>query len=415
MEAVHRGFLNWTEERARLLYEEVPSSAFQMVAIITESGHGEKARALALAAAYRAKHPDDWIVAVMPATGTMVEWDLAHFAKLIGILDDYIITQRQPRGPLIATLRKVFDVVYDAAPYAVRAYWAPGHVQEQAEADALVAPFSIFADGFPIENWRMRFDGLSCWDIMAYTTDLAVSPDNLVAPVDCAPWPSEDEMPPYMTVDGLKAKAARDNWERAKLTGVGKYVVIHNGAGPGCRTKVPPIATFEAVVEHLDRLGVRCVQVGVKDENYEEPLVKGCIDRRHFRLPLTNRLINGAECLVSAEGFLPYMARGLGKKAVVLFGPTPYETFAMPFHKNLEGLVERTDMFGQQSLGRACPMGTCFWGGGWAPAEKWATRCPLGMHHPDFNAEHPRAALRCLNFMEPQQVAAEVGKVVLHE
>jgi len=133
------------------------------------------------------------------------------------------------------------------------------------------------------------------------------------------------------------------------------------------------------------------------------------IDRRGTRLPLVNRLLKGALCFIGNEGFLHYMAYGLGVPAVSLFGPTPMDVYGFPGNLNLI----RGDGKGHV----ACPLGTCFWGGGFAAPQNWARQCiaagfmtegddgkPVPLH------PHP---LICMNMPLPEVAAAAIGDFVM--
>ena len=392
MHPQHSTSLNWLVERVDAFNADERDHPGMTIAILAESGRGDTARAIAFAEAVRGRYIDAHITLFTQYDGTMAKWDMAAFAKTCGVIDAHMTCHRLPPGALVSALHNKFSVVYDAMPMAVKAYWRiAAHVPAdlQIEADQRLAPYRILYDGHPIDNWRLKFTGQSQWEIMGNSSGFDVTPQGLsvATPLDCGPFPEADELPPGEKLDALKEAAGGSMWSKAKLSGVGKYVVIHDSSGPRCNNKLPPVAVFEAIAAKFHENGVRLIQVGLKGETR----IKWTVDRLGLRLGLTNRIIKGAAALIDIEGFLPYMAFGLGTPAVVLFGPTPAMVYGFPGNYNLiRGDAERNQA--------ACMMGTCFWGGGWSAGENWAETCRLGKTH---NPEWPC----CLNFMRPEDAA----------
>lgn len=402
---LHRTCLEWLVTRVRKAVDGVEGTR---IGVIAESGFGDKARALCVATATQDEYRDGHVTAIFPISGSMADYDIAHHAKLSGAAQEVIMTQRLPRPEMLAALRSEFDVIYDAAPIAVGTYWHWQWPLRQVEADLHLAPYRVLYDGYPLDNYRLRYIPVNQWQIMSTTSGLDVRSTDLLAPVECAPWPDESELPPGISHRWMRQFTGSECAERAHVgSNVGKYVAVHAGAGPGACVKVPPMAVYDAIVEHLGKLGYRCVQVGTKRERQ----IKGCIDKRGYRLPLTNAILKNAAALVAPEGFLAYMAAALNTRSCVLFGPTPIATYGLPQNANIANAEKEVGANMVVTERYGCPMGTCFWGGGWAQAENWATRCPLGTSHPDWDGESPPT--RCLNFPLPQDAAARVGENVL--
>lgn len=384
----------------------------ERIGVISGTGHGDNARGIAACQGLRTKHGRKaHIFLVTTYTRLMVELDMIASAREIGVLDSGVPIKQVPNEALVHALRPRFDVLYDVRPYAAVTYFnleKKGSqlrlaLRAQQLANERLKPFLLTALGHPFEGWRLKFCPMTQFDILSQTLGVQVSEVDLMgaAAMKCAPLP--DNCPNHLK----RGKTSADRLFKG-LEGQ-PYVVVHNGAGTESRTKVAPAPVFEAIVKALGKLGVMAVQVGqspAKDGTETEPLIEGAVDRRGYRLPLTNQLLLKSLCLVSIEGFLPFMAAALGKPAAVLFGPTMPHIFGMRFPTS-SGMEANLDLVRRDpETGRVrCPAGTCFWGGGWSTAEKWAWSCPLTEKH---NPEYPH----CMNFVEPKEAAGQVRALV---
>lgn len=384
------------------------------IGVLAGTGHGDHMRGIAFCQALKRHYDEPHIFLVMHFCGetAMTDIDLGHNAIIGGPRNAFAIAQQVPRRIAVGVLRKCFDVLYDAVPYAIGTYYNPeptasglvDHTPMQMEMNERLKPFLDFYLDHPLSGWKWKFEPYSQWDMMSASSGIQVDEEDLIPPFDLADVPKDIAIAdmegkaqnPAELAALLLSKGGSPSWEKAKLKDVPRYIVVHNGTSPLCDIKQAPPDVFKAIISRLKADGIRCVQVGYKDDVHE-PKMKDVIDRRGFRLPITTRLISEAIALVDIEGFLPYVARSMNKASVVLFGPTPVHTFV---------LTESIPLVNQGAAGgMACPVGTCFWGGGFSRAERWAARCPLGEEH---NPQYPH----CANFMEPAKAAEIVAGAV---
>ena len=374
--------------------------------VLAEQGCGDTARAICLCGALHAAEPDTHITLVGHYDGRLTKRDMAWCAHQAGAVDAYIEAwpvlhgekrSRMHRGDLLAALRGHCDVLYDAMGVAVGEHHRDD-VAAQHEADRRLAPYRILYDGYPEDNWRLKSAERSWAGFMAETTGLPVDIRDLAlaASVECAPHPDTAEVPPWDTLTDLVARSGSDDADAATVTPGLPYVVIHAGAGARCANKVMPKAVADAIIRALESKGFPCCAVG----NRGDLALPTAWKRMSLRLPLVNRLIQGAVCLVDSEGFLPHMANGLGTPAAVIFSITPGEVYGLPDNKNiLPGMGRWTakDALRPELKGspRRCPAGTCFWGGGWTYTDNWADGCRLGL--PEcYNWPRPEEAAECV-------------------
>ena len=303
-----------------------------------------------------------------------------------------------PRPILLSTLPRHFDITYDCVPYAVGVYH--NKAEAQAEATQRLMPFRLLYDGYPDRDWRLRDYPLSLWELMRASTGLDISLVDLAmaCPDKCAEIPEngtfadvvgDDDRPcPDLANRLLVEGGGTTSWEKARLHGVPRYVVVNTGTGRGGRTKQAPPEVWKAVVSFLESDGVRAVQVGhARDERVED-----AIDRRGLRLPLTCRLLQDALCVVTTESFPAYLSAGMDKSAVVLYGSTPMQVFTMGAG-NVD-LIHTEKGEGGEHV--ACPLGCCF------RLPGYGDRCLLPK-------DEQRADGYCLNVPHPAEAARAVS------
>lgn len=138
-----------------------------------------------------------------------------------------------------------------------------------------------------------------------------------------------------------------------------EVVAIATGAGDLGGLKRWPVESWEAVAAVLEDMAYLVVQVGGEND----PPIAGTMDCRGLGLPQTADVLEHAKALISIENGMVHLAKAVGTRAVVLFGPTPVVSFGYAGHQNLST--------------RCCP--PCFWGPGW------------------FDQVCPRGAETCVN------------------
>ena len=400
-----KGALDWLQETRK-----ASARNGLRICVLGGTGHGDKARQLAFCVGVRAKYPDAHIffLAMPFAEGSaMVDYDMACCAAESGTVDGYYFMAGVDREPLVQDLLPHFDVLFDAIPYAVKAYWSNAvYANEQYDADQLLAPYRWLYDAHPEDDHRLRHRAFNIWDVMSRSSGIEAMPFDLalVAPLDCAPWPSlaelttpltsTGEVDPEATLAYIKEHVGSSDEKNLTLGYVGDYVIVHNSAGRGGRSKVAAPTVFKAIISFLVTEGVRAVQIGRHDD---AKLADSVIDRRGLRLPLSNRLLAAPECLglIGIDSLPMYMAAGVGmvkqhsKAAMILFGSTDPRHFGLPGNMNCVH-VRQAD----SGVQYACRLsgGTCF------RLPGYGTGCMLPKEAND-DPEH------CLNTLPPEDAA----------
>ena len=391
--------------------------------VLAEQGCGDTARAITLCGAISKTCAGGGrvITLISHYDGTMAKRDMAEYAMRCGFIGDYVEAPtpggvRLERGELLAALLPHCDVLYDAMSPVVKTYYRDNPAA-QALADSRLAPYGAIYAGYPFDSWRLWHVRRSWADLMAATTGLDVRAKDLAcaAPLECAPLPPAAAVPPGGSIEDLAASSGLA--ELPAFTEARPYVVVHRGAGGDGRNKTMPRAVANAIIARLQGAGFPCVQVGMKGEESLPTQWK----MLGLRLPLTNRLIKGALCLVDNEGFLPHMAKGLDVPAAVLFSVTPYEVYSLEGNLNVPpGLsayrkeelprdLSPAHLKALVGAPRQCPHATCFWGGGWTWPQNAQRECRLSM--PMYNLHTPCPG-ECMNFPRPDDAARIVAEWV---
>jgi glycosyltransferase involved in cell wall biosynthesis/ADP-heptose:LPS heptosyltransferase/SAM-dependent methyltransferase len=146
-------------------------------------------------------------------------------------------------------------------------------------------------------------------------------------------------------------------------------------------TKQWPQSYWEELVHKITALGILVVQLGTKHDQ-PLPLTLNLLGLTTLREAAA--LIKQARCHVSVEGGLVWLAKAVGARSVVLFGPTDKNFFGLPENRNLAVTM---------------PCAPCWW-----RTENWMSVCPEGYGGP-----------RCLEALTPDLVLQEVQSLVTEE
>ncbi|HEY7548371.1 MAG TPA: glycosyltransferase family 9 protein, partial [Hyphomicrobiaceae bacterium] len=159
------------------------------------------------------------------------------------------------------------------------------------------------------------------------------------------------------------------------------YVTINNGFDPGFivtraqATKCYPHC--EELVRRFKKIfpGVRVVQIGTATSTAIESADVDLIGRT--TLQQAAGLLSGAQLHIDNEGGLVHIARSLGVRSCVIFGPTSLDYFAYPDNINIR---------------------PTFCGGCWWVNSTWMDVCPRGFE-----------TARCMSTQKPEDIVAAIG------
>jgi ADP-heptose:LPS heptosyltransferase len=112
-----------------------------------------------------------------------------------------------------------------------------------------------------------------------------------------------------------------------------RLVTVNNTGSHGVMTKSWSSSGWGRVISDLKNKGLYVVQLGRKDE----PDLPGVHERFYGTIHETAAVIDRAKFSIFIEGGLAHISKALGKKSIVLFGPTPIEVFGYTENINIRG------------------------------------------------------------------------------
>jgi ADP-heptose:LPS heptosyltransferase len=186
-------------------------------------------------------------------------------------------------------------------------------------------------------------EGLHYLDVLGATGNLPIDRrsalDFFTAPGDAAAIEQALPKTRYVTVqNGVDSDVM--NWSRAA------------GRRP---TKLLPGATWEATVRLLQAGKLAVIQLGTKED---EPIAGVDADLRgRTTLRQAAVALKGAACHVGIEGGLVHLARAVGTRSVVAFGPTSRSFLGYPENINLVASDCHSCWWTTRDWYMACPRG----------------------------------------------------------
>lgn len=166
----------------------------------------------------------------------------------------------------------------------------------------------------------------------------------------------------------------------------GKYITLHYGWDSDVKVNIHnkswPLQHFQTFVKLFKEQypDIKIVQLGLK----RMPYIEGCIDlRSKTTMGQAADVLNNALCHIDCDCGFVHIAHNLGKKAIVLFGPT---------NANYVGYKENINI-----VSPYC--NNC-----WDKASNWAEICPKGY-----------TTNKCMHAITPQIVMEKVKQVIERE
>lgn len=112
-----------------------------------------------------------------------------------------------------------------------------------------------------------------------------------------------------------------------------KFVVVNNSGAAGKMSKSWRVDGWSKVIKHLRKRGLYVIQLGTPGE----PELPGIHERFYGTLRETAAMVKLSMFGIFIEGGLAHVAKAVGTKSIVLFGPTPVRVFGYGENINLRG------------------------------------------------------------------------------
>jgi ADP-heptose:LPS heptosyltransferase len=178
--------------------------------------------------------------------------------------------------------------------------------------------------------------------------------------------------------DDIQVHLNPQDFKFTKLLGNTKYVTVHNGSDIARQTKCYPTYYWNTVVEDLKKRGYEVIQLGKK---FEEEIIGAKNMCGVTTLYETAALISKAAFHLDSEGGLVHIAKAVGTRSIVVFGPTPVKCFGYESNINVVSEIKC----------RGC----------WWSTSHWWRDCPQGYESPP----------KCMKDIKPERVIEAIDKI----
>jgi len=251
--------------------------------------------------------------------------------------------------------KNYYDIILDNR-YVTKIYFRnPARFEaDERIAERCFKPYKKFYHEWIQSNARLADTKVSAFDLFYKSTGLEGGEEDIEFPLK------------------------HEHFKFAQILSDQKYVTIHNGADIARQTKCWPTPHWNELVRMLKDRGYKVVTLG---KQFEEK-VDGAVDLTGMTTFFeTAALIAKARFHIDSESGLVHIARGVGTRSIVLFGPTPVECFGYGDNINLETPIEC----------RGC----------WWSSDYWWRDCPHGYAAP----------VPCMAKITPQMVMEKVEEI----
>lgn len=323
------------------------------IALVRVGGIGDSLESSLLAVAVKKKYPNSIITCfIRNKAGRDLIYDNPSVDKVV------IIGQVHWAQFVVKLTNKDFDIIYDSR-YVTKVIYKegnPGFDEEKKKTDKAFEPFQKFYETFP----------LSCNTL---TNEYKQSSHSLVLKTACLTGSDDD----------LSIRLDKEDLKMLPLLESNKFVTVHNGADISRQTKCWGLDNWTEVVKSLNIMGFTVVQLGSK---YED-IIPGAISMNgKTNIKECAALISKAEFHIDTEGGLVHMARAVGTRSIVLFGPTPIHFFGYKENVNIQSPYECKE---------------CWW-----TTDFWWRECPKGYPLPT----------ECMEAITSEKVMASVDAII---
>jgi len=351
-------------DRPRFLnnYEEIEQylkkREIDKILISYFGGIGDTLLLFWLALAIRRQFPNAYLFIIPSGQHVAFLKDCLKFMNHIFVID----LDHQYMEEYINAREKMFDLILDCR-YVTKVTSTNQKYDKYARnLQAVFEQYNINFDRSPLDNYLHREHGLDIFSIIQKTSGIHLQHYDATFPLSPDDFHHLQDLldDPYVTI------------------GAGVDPYWNEQSSSPRKTKQWPVEYWQNVIDNLNTLGVRVVQLG---NSYEKPLAHtiGLLGKTSVREAAA--VIKYALCHISIEGGLVWVAKSVGTPSIVLFGPTDPGFFGQPHNINLTA---------------ALPCSPCWW-----KTDRWMEVCPEG-----------HETSRCMEELTPEMVFKEVKKIV---
>jgi len=263
------------------------------IAMVRLGGMGDAVILGIHAKAVKRKYPDSEIVLYIRTRNEIID-DMPH-------VDRSVLCGQAEWTQLLGSIRDKYDIIMDNR-YVTKVIYQDEKkwMADKAETDKHFKPFEdIYLGWIRSASW-LESRGIHSFDIFYESTGYEGGRKD------------------------LEIELQRKDYRFAQLLEGDKYVTVHNGADLGRQTKSWPTDRWNRLTEMLTKRGYKVIQLGVSMEE----AIKGA---KHLMgmttMTETAGILAKANFHIDSESGLVHIARLVGTRSIVMFGPTPVKCF----------------------------------------------------------------------------------------
>jgi len=294
-----------TEPITQNLQTDKPSEILK-IAIVRIGGIGDSLVTGGFAVAVKRKYPNSEI------TIYIRDKDSMEILQDNPSVDHIVMVGNKVIADLVekVIMKRGFDIVYDVR-YMTKTYYSDPErfKDDKIKTDEAFKPYEEYFNAYPLRNnelWHKY--QISSYDFMLKTTCLEGSPDDLFIYI------SEQDKNMLALLEG------------------DKYVTVHNGTDIARQTKSWPIEHWKMLVKYLKRRGYKVIQIG---RHLEEPIEGAIVLNGKANLKQSSAVMSKAQFHIDTESGNAHIARAMGVRSIVLFGPTNIDFFKYDININI--------------------------------------------------------------------------------
>jgi ADP-heptose:LPS heptosyltransferase/ubiquinone/menaquinone biosynthesis C-methylase UbiE len=257
---------------------------------------------------------------------------------------------------------KLFNLIFDCR-YVTKVIATSDKYEEFASSlTPAFDKYNINFDKFPLDNYLQGTHNLSIIDKIKETSGIKLENFDISYPLapDDFTNVNQFDKTPYVTIS----------------TGVDKN--LSKKKSKHRKTKQWPLNYWRTLINNITSLGIEVIHLGTTQD---EPIKRTINLLGKTTVGEAGAIIKYALCHISVEGGLVWLAKAVGTKSIVLFGPTDKGFFGQSENINLSAEL---------------PCSPCWW-----KTETWTDACPLGYKNS-----------KCMEAITPEVVFEEVKIII---
>jgi ADP-heptose:LPS heptosyltransferase len=344
----------------RHMFKQLPKqNQYLSIAYIRIGGVGDSLMATAVLPEIQKKYPNSKICLFLrDKNGADLVSGNPHVFKT------FVVNGSYNHGELIDSCNQIFDIVFHDQ-YVIQVLYNIKKLslfdKDREITDKLFLKYKLNFDTFPNHNSKLLVFEKNIYELASGSTGLNINPENLLIIL------GEEDFRVASSLDHI----------RYVTTSCGQDPHMVKNTSRKRQTREWDPRKLNGVVEYLKNNDIEVVQLG----NKHDPLIEGTIDLRGItKLKEAAAIIKKALFHLGTDSGLMHIAKAVGTKSIILFGPSSLEFCGYKDNINIKkGICH-----------------DCWW-----DIPDWSVRCKLGLEVPV-----------CMDKIEVEDVKEAIDKLL---